>query len=76
MISKVKGKTEISPNLPRVLRWFCFSSFQNPNLFKSFPVVRRSLRPDIYFRFYFKEVKQVGSKTFHQLGRQILYEKY
>ena len=48
MISKVKGKTEISPNLPGVLRWFCFSSFQNPNLFKSFPVVRRSLRPDIH----------------------------
>ena len=47
MISKVKGKTEISPNLPGVLRWFCFSSFQNPDLFKSFPVVRRSLRPDI-----------------------------
>src|SRR6056300_1415767 len=38
MISKVKGKTEISPNLPGVLRWFCFASFQGPDLIKSFPV--------------------------------------
>jgi hypothetical protein len=31
---------------------------------------------NIYYRFYFKEVKQVGRKIFHQLGRRILYEKY
>ena len=31
---------------------------------------------NIYYRYYFKEVKQVDRKIFHQLGRRILYEKY
>jgi len=42
MISKVKGKTEVSRQPSGCLRWLCLLPFFQANLFKSLLVVRQT----------------------------------